>query len=214
MLGSLPHNVTMPKLQATQLILPRCPHCGVDTPNLTFREKFQPKDHKGHERYWMAYICQRCAGVVVAEAGMFGLDVTQIFPATLEFSSDIPARARAYLTQAADALNSPAGAVMLTASAVDSMLKEKGLKEGSLYARIDKAAADHLITSEMAAWAHEVRLEANDQRHADDAEPLPERADAKRCIDFATGLAQLLFILPARIQRGIQNAKVQPAGAK
>ena len=43
------------------------------------------------------------------------------------------------------------------------MLKAKDYTEGSLYSRIDKAVEDRLITKEMAAWAHEVRLDANDQ---------------------------------------------------
>ena len=34
---------------------------------------------------------------------------------------------------------------MLAASAVDAMLKEKGYIDGSLYARINKAAEEHLI---------------------------------------------------------------------
>jgi hypothetical protein len=55
---------------------------------------------------------------------------------------------------------------MLAASAVDAMLKHKNYTVGSLKDRIDKAAKDHLITSEMAAWAHEIRLDANDERHA------------------------------------------------
>jgi len=96
---------------------------------------------------------------------------------------------------------------MLAASAVDAMLKARGLREGLLYTRIDKAATDHLITSDMAAWAHEVRLDANDQRHADEDAPLPDQADAKRAVDFALALGQLLFVLPARVQRGIADAK-------
>ncbi len=91
---------------------------------------------------------------------------------------------------------------MLTASAVDAMLKDKGYKDGSLNARIDLAAKDHLITAEMAAWAHEVRLEANDQRHADESASLPDAADAKRVIEFANALAQFLYVLPARVERG------------
>ena len=43
---------------------------------------------------------------------------------------------------------------------VRGMLKEKGLTEGSLHSRIDTAAAQHLITADMAAWAHDVRLDA------------------------------------------------------
>lgn len=92
---------------------------------------------------------------------------------------------------------------MLTASSVDAMLKAKGYTEGSLYSRIDKAAADHLITADMAHWAHAVRLDANDQRHADEAADLPSEVDARRCIDFASALGQFLFTLPARVKKGL-----------
>ena len=95
---------------------------------------------------------------------------------------------------------------MLAASAVDSMLKLKSYKEGNLYARIELAAKEHLITADMAKWAHDVRLDANDQRHADDSAPLPSVEDAKRCVDFAQALAQFIFVLPARVQRGIAEA--------
>jgi hypothetical protein len=82
------------------------------------------------------------------------------------------------------------------------MLKDKGYKEGSLNTRIDKAATDHLITAEMGAWAHDVRLDANDQRHADEAISLPSAADATKAIEFANALAQFLYVLPARVERG------------
>ena len=77
-------------------------------------------------------------------------------------------------------------------------------------ARIEEAAKNHLITSEMAAWAHDVRLDANDQRHADVAASLPTTADAQKCVEFARALAEFLFVLPARVQRGRQqDATVQ-----
>ena len=82
------------------------------------------------------------------------------------------------------------------------MLKDKGLKAGSLSARIDQAASNHLITAEMAAWAHETRLEANDQRHADETAELPSAADAKKVLAFANALAEFLYVLPARVERG------------
>ncbi len=59
----------------------------------------------------------------------------------------------------------------------------------------------------MARWAHDVRLDANDQRHADESGPLPEPADAKRAVDFVLELGQFMFVLPARVQRGINEAK-------
>ncbi len=91
---------------------------------------------------------------------------------------------------------------MLAASSIDAMLKEKGYKDGSLYDRIKQAAKDHLITEEMAVWAHDVRLDANDQRHADDQASLPDEEDASKCIEFAQALAEFLFALPARVERG------------
>lgn len=129
-------------------------------------------------------------------------EITDMWPAPQSVAETLPQRARDFLSQAISSLHAPAGAVMLTASAVDAMLKEKGYKTGSLNARIDQAVADNLITNEMAAWAHEIRLDANDQRHADETAPLPSEADAKKVIEFANALAQFLFVLPARVERG------------
>lgn len=116
---------------------------------------------------------------------------------------DIPDRPRVYLQQALESLHAPAGAVMLAAAAVDSMLKLKGYSDGTLCSRIDKAASEHLLTKEMALWAHEIRLDANAQRHADEKVELPTEDEAKRTTDFALALAEFLFVLPSRVQRGI-----------
>lgn len=131
----------------------------------------------------------------------------EIFPSSPEVDEALPEKARTYLRQALNSLSAPAGAVMLAASAVDAMLKGKGLKEGSLYSRIDKAATDHLITKEMAAWAHDVRLDANDQRHADEESLIPDAAAAKHAVDFATALGQFMYVLPAKVKRGMEEVK-------
>ena len=131
-----------------------------------------------------------------------GAEINQIWPAQDTVSDTVPPRAREFLSQAIASIHAPSGAVMLTASAVDAMLKERGLKSGSLNARIDEAAANHLITAEMAAWAHEIRLDANDQRHADEAASLPTAEDASKALEFAKALAQFLYVLPARVARG------------
>lgn len=128
--------------------------------------------------------------------------IAKIWPEPQVVYEELPSRAKDFLAQAVSSIHAPAGAVMLTASAVDAMLKEKGYRDGSLYARIDAAAKNHLITEEMAAWAHEIRLDANDQRHADEEAPLPAAADAEKVIEFARALAQFLFVLPARVERG------------
>jgi hypothetical protein len=153
------------------------------------------------------YVCSRCGGVVTAAAAKWGYPVSEMYPSPLSIDEAVPEPAREYLNQAARSLSNPAGCVMLCASAVDAMLKAKSYKSGSLYTRIGKALEDHLITAEMAQWAHEVRLDANEPRHADEESPLPTDKQAKKCIDFAMALAQFLFVLPSRVQRGLKEAR-------
>jgi len=129
-------------------------------------------------------------------------EIEAIYPTAKTVADEIPERARGYLTQALSSCKAPSGAIMLTACAVDSMMKDKGYKDGSLYARIDQAAKDHLITPEMALWAHEVRLDANEQRHVDEDLPLPTVTDSDKTVEFATALGQFLYVLPAMIMRG------------
>jgi len=133
----------MTKLRS-QLVLNRCPHCGVDNPNLTQAARFETNDFLGEfPRVWACYKCARCGGVVTAYSRKNSDDVQAIYPSPLEVDEMLPERARQYLEQAINSINAPAGAVMLAASAVDAMLKAKGLKEGSL-SRIKKAAEEHL----------------------------------------------------------------------
>lgn len=191
-------------LLGQNLVLSRCPHCAVASPNLFKTHQMDTNDHFGVlKRTWGIYSCGSCGGVVVAWSISWGKEVVEFFPSSQTAKEDVPERPRTFLQQAMESLHAPAGAVMLAGSAVDSMLKLKGYTEGSLYNRIEQAAAHHLITEEMARWAHEVRLDANDQRHADEAASLPTMDDAKRVIEFASAFAEYLFVLPSRIQRGI-----------
>jgi hypothetical protein len=59
----------------------------------------------------------------------------------------------------------------------------------------------------MKTWAHEIRLAANDERHPDFDDATPD--DAQQCVEFALALAQNLFVLPARITRGLDKAKLK-----
>ena len=95
---------------------------------------------------------------------------------------------------------------MACASAVDAMLKEKEYKTGTLNERINKAAKDNLITASMAQWAHEVRLDANDQRHSDENAQLPTAKDVKLTFEFATAFAEYLFVLSSKVSHGIADA--------
>jgi hypothetical protein len=185
----------------TELPLERCPHCGVAKPRL-YKTHSQETGGSGiAQRTWCTYQCATCTGVMLT-CRPTRAHISEMWPSGLEVSDTIPQRARSFLLQAISSQHAPSGAVMLTASAVDAMLKDKGYKQGSLNSRIDEAAKNHLITSEMAGWAHEIRLDANDQRHADEAASLPTKEDAERLIEFASALAQFLYVLPARVARG------------
>ncbi len=200
-----------------QLDIDPCPHCGKANPTLVLRgEPIQTKTHdKQNPRFWGVYACRSCGGLVIAggktvrDNAPYATVFQEIYPSISAISDSIPEKPREFLRQAQDSLHAPAGAIMLSASAVDAMLKEKGYKDGSLYARIDKAATDHLITEGMAQWAHQIRLDANVQRHADLNVPLPDEKEAKLAFDFAVAFAEYLFVLPAKVSRGVTDSKTE-----
>jgi len=199
---------------SSQLILDTCPHCGRANPTLTMvHQPYETWTHdKGNPRWWSMYSCNTCGGMVVGGGPSLGSQrpyetpITEIYPARQPIADSIPQKPRELLRQAQNSLHAPAGAIMLSASAVDAMLKDKGYEEGSLYERIDKAAKDYLITDTMAKWAHQIRLDANAQRHADKEVGLPSKEDGRLTFDFAIALAEYLFVLPSRVSRGIADA--------
>ena len=195
----------MPNL-SHHLEIPICPHCGVNTPNLEERDNFETNSSNlSNKRFWRVYVCSRCGGVVTAFASTNTGFVKDYFPSVKEVDEFIPDDPRDFLQQAIASVHAPSGAIMLAASAVDAMLKLKGYEKGVLNDRIKKAAADKLITEEMSKWAHAVRLDANAQRHADNTISKPTETEAKRSIDFAMALAEFLFVLPARVEKGLSG---------
>jgi len=64
----------------------------------------------------------------------------------------------------------------------------------------------------MKQWAHQVRLDANEPRHADEKKPATLE-DAKRSVAFTTALAEFLYVLPARVTRGIKDTRITPGPA-
>lgn len=193
--------------QEDTIHLERCPHCSVAKPNLLGMGRFQTQSSSGRvHRSWACYYCKTCGGAILTAAFPDGRsqypEIHDMWPTQASVDAAVPARPRHYLEQAISSIHAPSGAVMLAASAVDAMLKDKGLKDGNLYGRINEAAKQHLITEEMGAWAHEVRLDANDERHADEDADLPSTEDAERVIEFVLALAQFLYVLPSRVERG------------
>jgi len=190
------------------LKLKRCPHCSIATPNLYKEWETTTSNCDGYnQRVWKVYKCQSCGGLVTATSSRNNQEVKEFYPYFKEIDVSLPNKPKSFLEQALNSLNAPSGAIMLAASAVDAMLKEKGYIEGDLFPRIEKAANEHLITQEMKEWAHQVRLDANIQRHADKDSPLPDHDDARRTVDFAIALAEFLYVLPSKVNKGIKDSK-------
>ena len=192
------------KAARQQLDLPRCPYCNIANPLLAHRTDTKTDAHDGtNERVWRLYACVSCGGVVLVSARPGDFEVIDILPESLSVPQEVPEFAGRFLSQALDTLSSPDASVVVAAASVDAMLKDKGYGgDESLNARIDRAADDHVITKEMAAWAHEIRLDANASRHADEGETPPTQEDARRTVDFALSLAGYLYVLPNRVRRG------------
>lgn len=166
--------------------------------------------------YWAAYQCATCGSIVTAQSlptypGSNERTLWFTFPEAKKVHEDIPDIARRYLQQAFDTLHAPDAAAVMAGSAVDAMLKALGYTDGSLYSRIDKAKSDGKLTQSMADWAHEVRLGSNRPRHSDGERPHVTYDEAVQSVEFAEALGTFLFVLTAKITRGIEAAKLASA---
>lgn len=196
--------------------LERCPQCSIAKPLL----RKVDKAHFHHEEtgynpaeYW--YFTARCShcedhvlfygSCAVSNRGRSDepevLLIAKSFPQLEKAAEELPALALKFLQQALESKHAPDGALMLAASAIDAMLKDKGYTNGSLYKRIDAARDQNLLTSEMADWAHEIRLSANEPRHADESFAGATAEDAEQILAFARALGEYLYVLPARVSR-------------
>lgn len=193
-------------LLSDSLKLPRCPHCRIAWPLLKLLHQQEVADCFQSKKRWHFYGCSNCAGVVCAWGNRDHRGAREIFPSIESVDDSIPEAPRRSLQQCRETFYAPDGSIMLAAKAVDEMLKAKNLKEGSLYSRITEAVSTNLITPEMEIWAHNIRLDANDQRHADEEAQIPTPEDAERSYKFAKALAEYLFVLPAMVTQGVRDS--------
>ena len=190
----------------------RCPHCAIAKPgllNVWSSDGPIARTDGGKPIHWGCYKCTACGSIVTATGIVTGSEFTikEIFPSPKFAHQDIPEPARTFLQQAYDTMHAPDAAAVMAGSAVDAMLKARNYDKGSLYDRIDQALTDNLLTQGMADWAHEVRLGSNRPRHADKDNPHVSPAQAAQSVEFAEALGNFLFVLTARIDRGIAAAK-------
>ncbi|MEI5681375.1 MULTISPECIES: DUF4145 domain-containing protein [unclassified Mesorhizobium] len=163
---------------------------------------------------WAAFRCNSCRSVIAVQMVWDDdqMKALRVWPDAKTAHEDIPQPARTFLQQAYETLQAPDAAAVMAGSAVDGMLKAIGYEKGSLYERIDQALTANLLTQGMADWAHSVRLGSNRPRHADKDRPHVTPDEAKQSVDFAEALGNFLFVLTARIDRGIKAAEAaEPA---
>ncbi|MBT7280075.1 MAG: DUF4145 domain-containing protein [Rhodobiaceae bacterium] len=195
------------------LFLEKCPHCKITNPNIT---KLTPvlykNDALGERQIWRLYCCASCGSGILAKGENFLFEgaqktyVTKIFPQPPRaISKDIPKLAQDYLTEARDGLSNSRSSIIASSTAIDAMLSAKGADGDTLYKRIKSAQEKNLLSEEMSKWAHQVRLGGNEQRHLVDERPTEK--DAQDCLDYAMMLADILFVIPARVQAGIDKTK-------
>lgn len=194
--------------------LRRCPHCGTADPNIyLIHSPEQPlrRGDGGNPRRWALYGCSTCGSAVLAEGNpsepiASNPQVIRYIPEAKSAHEDLPVTVRRFLDQAFQTIQTPDAAAVMAGSAVDAMLKEIGFVEGSVYTRIDQALQDNRISDGMAKWAHAVRLGTNRPRHADKDAPHVSVEEASQSVEFAEALGNFLFVLTAKIQRGIDAA--------
>jgi hypothetical protein len=182
------HRLSGKQLQGIE----NCPHCGVSGP-LLYRvwasDHHTPRNDGQPGSKWAVYLCTTCGSAVSVKGspgdGAASPPIDQIFPDVWEPDSVLPSQVKTYLTQAHKTLTSPDASVVMSAASIDAMLKDHQLDEGSLYKRIDDAVDKGVLTSVMAQWAHRVRLDSNNPRHADKDAPHMTADDAKRAFDYA-----------------------------
>lgn len=195
----------------------RCPHCAIANPQMVEMWKskvIEDPDNSDRGKQWGAYRCSTCANLILAEGeychrprdgvGFLPNDAIEtIYPGTKSVAKELPASAKTYLEQAGNTLHAPDASVLMSGSAVDAMLKHLGYTEGTLYSRIDKAVQDHVLTVGMGQWAHKVRLESNNVRHADASRPHMTKEDAEKALEFTRSLGDFLFVLTAKIDAAV-----------
>ncbi|MCY3623417.1 MAG: DUF4145 domain-containing protein [Gammaproteobacteria bacterium] len=194
------------------LALDRCPHCEIAKPLLAAHPNFNfMKIAETANVLWTVYVCTACNNVATAKGSPEGnhVYVDDLFPKARVVDTELPEVGRTYLQQAHRSLgDAPDGAAMLASSSIEAMIKDKGVgkKREKLTDRINQAVEDGLITKGMGDWAHKVRLEANDPRHADEAAPHVTREQATVLVEFAETLGHILYVLPSLVAKGISDA--------
>ena len=200
-----------------------CPYCGIKSVAFTIlheelwsKSPLPPPGSGDYIYGWDAFAkCGHCGRGIIAtfktlterpptkqqgEARFFKL--VEIAPQLPKNSAPehTPENVARFFEQAMDNLpNNWDAAGGMFRKALDTGLKSKFPDiKGKLSTRIKQAAAEQHLTSELAEWAHQIRLDGNDAAHGE--EPF-SKDDAKRLSQFTHLVFLYLFELPGMLDK-------------
>lgn len=178
-----------------------CPYCRTTAVGLTIEHIRTWKTDRYHylTRYDVMVICGICNRTLLAK--FEASQLLEIIPSPPEPPKDIPEPVERYFRQGVDNLsrNYDAAGIMFR-KALETALKIKFPKIGdmSLKNRIDKIAAQGALTSDLAAWANEIRDVGNEAAHGKHPS---SKEDAQDLHDFTQLVLLYLYTLPAMLSK-------------
>jgi len=203
-----------------------CPHCGTKRVAFTIRSQTNWKRDCSPYLWDTFATCGCCDRGVVATFKISGITIPpsecleQQTPITLReiapalpdtgAPSHTPENVARFFEQAmANLPNNWDAAGAMFRKALDTGLKHRfpGIT-GTLFTRIKKAAKKHELTSDLAAWAHQIRLNGNKAAHE---EELFSQQDAKRLSVFTEMVLRYLFTLPGMLDQARSESESHTA---
>lgn len=199
-----------------------CPHCGIKN-NAFLGVKSYANPAKKH--YWTTlFVCPSCGEGIVVEIWDSGtgadpmIHVSEIRqpmkniasqkfriisihpkPAVTEIPAHLPERVAKTFKEGCEIINqSPTGACSLFRKALEIGLKDLSpeIEAWKLEKRIDKMAAEHLITPSIQEWAHQLRLDGNEALHESED---PTINDARQMENLTRFVLMYIYTLPGQI---------------
>jgi hypothetical protein len=194
-----------------------CPHCSAENSTFLFQHVYQVKKGDRPSIFWMLFQCPRCSAGVVVKASMkkqqipfdaYKGDIRDLFHSVEHFPrrpfvdapSGLPTDVQRLYLRAAQCFqrDDMDSASMMFRKTLEVALKEKfGDFPGNLYQHIQHLAQAHLLTDDLAQWAHEIRIDGN--RGAHEAQE-PDWEDTRQLKEFLHVFLLYTFSLPALVE--------------
>lgn len=164
------------------------------------------------EAKWQVYkcnVCANCTFVIQGNDYFGGGEVyTQFLPpiGVRQANRHWPSQPAKYYLQALASLDFKSwdGAVLLSRTAIQSIMKLMNAPAGNLKSQIDSLVTSGSLVQSIAKWAHRIRVLGNEAAHADDESEITE-SDARQITSLVEYLLQYLYVLPAQIEENVQS---------